>query len=104
MRKPAVNASTRGEAMPKASMANKTGSAKPSMFVEPRVTRQTSQAATRPAAEATIRLPLATCSRVWQCGHSRPSENAITSVAGTVLPQCGQIRVATLHLTKSKQR
>ena len=40
------------------------------MFVEPRVMRQTSQAATRPAPEATIRLPFPTSSSVWQCGHS----------------------------------
>jgi len=90
--------------MPKASTANKTGSAKPRMFVEPRVARQTSHAATRPAAEEIIRLPFETCSSVSQCGHTKPSEYAIASDAGTALPQCGQIRIATLHLEKSKQR
>lgn len=100
MRNAAVKIKTNGETIPKARNENKTGSAKPSIFVEVRVAHQAIQAATSPTATAIIRLPSATCSRVWQCGHSRPSENAITRPAGTVFPQCGHIRLATIHLAK----
>ena len=74
------------------------------MFVESRETHHTSQATMRPAVVAIMRLPPATSSRVWQCGHSIPSESAITRAAGTVFPQCGHIRFATIHLAKSTQR
>lgn len=101
MRRVAVTANTSGDTTPKARTANRTGSAKPSILAEPSVRRYTNQAATRPTAVAIMRLPDATSSRVWQCGHSIPFESAITSVAGTVLPQCGQIRIATLHLAEA---
>src|SRR5579863_3847491 len=100
MRNAAVNIKTRGETIPKARNENRTGRAKPSTLVEARVTHQAIQAATSPTATATIRLPSMTCSTVWQCGHSKPSENAKTRPAGTVFPQCGHLRLATIHLAK----
>src|SRR5579863_565050 len=100
MRNAAVNIKTRGETIPKARNENKTGRAKPSTLVEARVANQAIQAATSPTATAIIRLPSVTCSRVWQWGHSKPSENATARPAGTVFPQCGHIRMATIHLAK----
>src|ERR1700680_3176880 len=100
MRNVAENIKTSGETIPKPRTEKKPGRANPSKLVEARVTHQAIQPATSPAAAAIIRLPSVTCSRVWQWGHSKPSENATTGPAGTVFPQCGHIRMATIHLVK----
>jgi hypothetical protein len=85
----AVRVKTSAETMPKARTANKTGSAKPRIFVEFRVSQYTSPATKRPTVELNMRLQLETASRVWQCGQSMSSEYATTRATGTVFPQCG---------------
>src|SRR2546430_7039794 len=90
--------------MPNARNESKTGSANPRIFVESRVARHTTQATPRATAVAIIRLPVETSSRLWQCGHSIASESAMTRVAGTVPPHCGQIRTATYSPRKKQTK
>ena len=66
MRNAAVNIKTSGETIPNARKESKTGRAKPTIFVESRLTRHTRKAAMSPIATAIMRLPLATSSLVWQ--------------------------------------
>ena len=93
----AVKIKTNAETPPKARTANRTGSAKPRIFGEFRVSQYTSPATKRPTVELNMRLPLETVSRVWQCGHSISSAYAITGATGTVFPQCRHIRMTIIH-------
>jgi len=90
--------------MPNATNESTTGSAKPSIFVESRVSRHTSQAAISPTVTAIMRLGVATSSRALQCGHSIPSERATTPDAGTVFPHCGHMRMAKIHLAEKQTK
>src|SRR5262249_2805511 len=66
------------------------------------VNRYTSHPATSPAAVGTMRLPVLTSTCDPQCGHFIPFVSAATSPPGTIFPQTGHTRLATLHLAVLK--
>ena len=74
----AVNIITSGATTPKVSTAYNSGSTHVTVSIESpvdcRVKYHTSHAAASAIQIAPMRLPVVTIRRVWQCGHSKPSE------------------------------
>lgn len=78
-------------------MEKSSGSTNPTGPPMPELRCQASQPAAKPAQTGTTLLLVTTSRRDWQCGQFSPLVYAISSVAGTCLPQTGQARFATIR-------
>src|SRR5882762_6776926 len=85
--------------MPKARNAYSVGRTAPKSPLELLERCHTIAAAARPQREEIVREPGATSSRALHFGHSMPLENAAAVAAEISVLQCGQMRMATAHLS-----
>src|SRR5882762_2999093 len=90
---------TSGETMPNARNAYSVGRTAPKSPPEPLERRHAIAAAASPHRVEIVRDAGATSSRALHCGHSMLLEYAAAFAAVISALQCGQMRMATVHLS-----